>query len=251
MCLSAALVLQLHCTELLISELFLPGFPFGITKISSVAEAEAQFFDSLSESISAVKSLLSVFLVMQEGQEFAITNTGWIMLGYALSLGVRLDILAGSCGVSPATAKLLRRSLDIRHTLRHVILRLESAQSTGVDIRGDPDSFFHLLRRAKAIDAWYVRQNSSQSEASPCNDQPTPFANVTPNMPSPHGISSERSNVPVEDSMLFTSINNGLAEFNDFNPIDFLLANEPDMEFGTNSNVMWNPFMFQEDFTQS
>ncbi|KAK3360505.1 hypothetical protein B0T25DRAFT_130868 [Lasiosphaeria hispida] len=155
------LLLQLGMVELVISQRFLPGSPFPVTLSASQEPrySSAQVVDLFSDSILASKSLINILITMVPGQEKVLSNLGWITLSCALSFSARLSLLAGDNRISYLT-KHLQRSLDIRHTLRQVILRLSSMVSPGEDSRGDRDTFYHFLRRAEAIEAWYLRQTA-------------------------------------------------------------------------------------------
>ncbi|KAK0716061.1 hypothetical protein B0H67DRAFT_256615 [Lasiosphaeris hirsuta] len=160
------LLLQLGMIELVISQRFLPGSPLPAALISASQGPRyngAQVVDVFSDSILASKSLINILITMSPGQEKILSNLEWITLSCALSFSARLSLLAGDDRISHLT-KHLQRSLDIRHTLRQVILRLSSMVSPGEDSSGDRDTFYHFLRRAEAIEAWYMRQTVSLTD---------------------------------------------------------------------------------------
>ena len=103
-----------------------------------------------------------------------MTNMGWIMMSCGLSLAVRLDILAKDPRIAHMTQHLVR-FLDIRHSLRQIILRLERAATPKRDKDDDPDAFTQLLRRARIIESWYLQQPGASSNSSPA---PTTQAGV-------------------------------------------------------------------------
>lgn len=165
---TATIILQLSSLELFISQAFLPGFPFGLNRFQKTIQDGQQLLDCLSDSILSAKSVVTFLLTMTAGEEFAMTNIGWIMLSCGMSLAVRLDILARDPRIAHMTRSLLR-SFDIRYTLQQVILRLESATSQQDGDNGDGDTFSQLLRRARTIETNYLRQyrvldNSSLTE---------------------------------------------------------------------------------------
>jgi hypothetical protein len=122
--------------------------------------------ESFSDTVLAFKSLINTLITMTPGQEHVLTNLDWITLAYALSCSVRLDVLAADHRISHLT-KHLRRSLDIRHTLRQVLLRLRSVVSSEEDQNGDRDMFYQYLRRGEAVEAWHLRQTAGSSISAP------------------------------------------------------------------------------------
>lgn len=144
----AFLKLQFHAAELLLGELSLPGSPVGLTLDPS---------SSLAESISAVESLMEMFLSAEPGQETCFTSLVWIILGYGLSLGVKLDILCTTYGMSPTTATELRRSLSMPQILRGVVERLRTSVPQSTDTDAEQHPFRPFLSRAEAVESWYNR----------------------------------------------------------------------------------------------
>lgn len=158
--------MQVNLLELLLSQSSLGGNTFGIDKFQhthSLAENQPLLLDWLSTSMSAARSLMSMILVLPPGEEHAVSNTEWIVLYCGLSLAARLDLIAAHGSTSGVTQHL-RRFLEMPHTLRQIVLRLESAACSEVDATGDRDGFFHLARRAHRLEEWYLeRCNQTQS----------------------------------------------------------------------------------------
>jgi hypothetical protein len=188
---AATILLQLHVLDLLICQPSPDGVSYGPNGFQSLQAAGDQnrLLDWLSQSISAAKSLISVVLVLPQGEEGAMPNTGWIMLYCAVSLAVRLDLVAAQAENAQTTGHL-RRILDMPHTLRQIVLRMEAA--SGPDAGdGEKDPFYGLSRRARRIEKWYLERcgptdspdvaslfNSSVS--SPANALSAPDLGLTP-----------------------------------------------------------------------
>ncbi|KAF4964964.1 hypothetical protein FSARC_7142 [Fusarium sarcochroum] len=155
---SPTILLQLHCLDLLICQPSPDGVsygPGGFENLQGGADS-GRLLDWLSQSMSAAKSLISVILVLPHGEEDALPNTGWIMLYCAVSLAVRLDLVAAQ----PENAQIaghLRRILDMPHTLRQIVLRMEAAAGQESN-DGEPDPYCGLARRARRIERWYLER---------------------------------------------------------------------------------------------
>jgi hypothetical protein len=128
--------------------------------------------------MSAAKSLISVVLILPQGEEDSMPNIGWIMLYCAVSLAVRLDLVAAQ-PENAQTAGHLRRILDMPHTLRQIVMRMEAASGPDAgDAEANP--YWDLARRARRIERWYLERCGpvespeiaslfASSEASPAN----------------------------------------------------------------------------------
>ncbi|KAJ4136457.1 hypothetical protein NW768_004070 [Fusarium equiseti] len=174
---SPTILLQIHVLDLIICQPSPDGMSYGPGGFQSLQQGTDQthLLDWLSQSMSAAKSLISVILILPQGEEDSMPNIGWIMLYCAVSLAVRLDLIAGQ----PENAQVaghLRRILDMSHTLRQIVLRMEAA--SGGDT--DPDPYWGLARRARRIEQWYLERSGpvespevgslfGSSEASPTN----------------------------------------------------------------------------------
>ncbi|KAH7115600.1 hypothetical protein EDB81DRAFT_873355 [Dactylonectria macrodidyma] len=158
---SLTFLLQFHLLELLLSQASPSGTPFGLDKFHDAPTQPDQYaplLHWLSSSISAVRSLISVALVLPQGEEFAMSNIGWIVIYCGLSLAVRLDLLAAKDGISGLTQHL-RNLLDIPHTLRQIALRLEAALASGPDfVACDFCPFHGLSERVRRLEQWYFAQ---------------------------------------------------------------------------------------------
>ncbi|KAJ0158043.1 hypothetical protein CTA2_12424 [Colletotrichum tanaceti] len=154
------LVPQLHTIQLCLNQLSLPEAPFGL---SNPQNAPMQrLVAGLSESIVSAKSLVSVLLHTPPGQEVFFPNIVWVMLHCGFTLAARLDLLAADPRIG-FMAEHLRQFSDIAHTVRQVVLRLESASSPDLDDRGDRDSFYHFGIRTKRVERFYLQQQQRQS----------------------------------------------------------------------------------------
>jgi hypothetical protein len=182
---AATILLQLHVLDLIICQPSPDGISYGPNGFQSLQQGADQnrFLDWLSQSMSAAKSLISVVLLLPQGEEDSMPNIGWIMLYCAVSLAVRLDLVAAQ-PENAQTAGHLRRILDMSHTLRQIVLRMEAA--SGPDT-GDtePSPYWDLARRARRIERWYLERCGpvespdvgsifASSEPSPAN----PFSGV-------------------------------------------------------------------------
>lgn len=93
-----------------------------------------------------------------------LPNLGWIMMYCGLSLAVRLDLVAAQASISQTTQHL-RRILDMPHTLRQIVLRLEAATSQEEDVDGDEGPFYRFVKRVRHIEEWYL-EHSKQLDLS-------------------------------------------------------------------------------------
>lgn len=103
-----------------------------------------------------------MILVLAPREEFTLTNLSWIMLHRGISFAIRLDLATTSASIAHLTEHL-HRLLDLRHTLRQIVLRLESAVSPIEDDTGDRDTFYHLCHRARSLEKWYIENFPSTS----------------------------------------------------------------------------------------
>lgn len=139
--------------------------------------------------MSAAKSLISVILLLPQGEEDTMPNIGWIMLYCAVSLAVRLDLVAAQ-PENAQTAGHLRRILDMPHTLRQIVLRMEAASGQETS-DGETDPYHGLARRARHIERWYLDRCApvespeigslfASTETSPSNPFTTTDMGLTP-----------------------------------------------------------------------
>jgi hypothetical protein len=161
--------------ELLISNMSLPDPPQSFVKHDS-----RQLVESMFNSISAAKTLLNIVFILPQGEEFGITNIGWICLLRALTLGCRLDVLAMQPDLA-APASHLRQFLDAPLCIRQIILRLDSLISKDGDIDGEKSPYFHMRKRIYAVQKWYeaATYRATLSTSTPAdvlqeNDNATP-----------------------------------------------------------------------------
>ncbi|RGP76417.1 hypothetical protein FLONG3_5302 [Fusarium longipes] len=155
---SPTILLQLHVLDLIICQPSPDGISYGPNGFQSLQQGADQnrFLDWLSQSMSAAKSLISVVLVLPQGEEDSMPNIGWIMLYCAVSLAVRLDLVAAQ-PENAQTAGHLRRILDMSHTLRQIVLRMEAALGPDMsDAESSP--YWDFARRARRIERWYLER---------------------------------------------------------------------------------------------
>lgn len=176
--------MQLNLLELLLSQSTPSGGPFGMDRFSEPAgpvssctqapplgpaDNHTILVDWLSASMSAARSLFGAILTLPPDEEGTMSNVEWIAIQCALSLALRLDLFATYGHASEAT-RHLSRFLDIRHTLRQTVMRLESIvrryataadSDTGADIdaAGGKDGFRHLAQQARRLESWYLAQS--------------------------------------------------------------------------------------------
>ncbi|KAF4974446.1 hypothetical protein FZEAL_8646 [Fusarium zealandicum] len=188
---SPTILLQLHVLDLLICQPSPDGISFGPNGFQNLEAGgdQTRLLDWLSQSVSAAKSLISVVLVLPQGEEGAMPNTGWVMLYCAVSLAVRLDLVAAQADNAHTTGHL-RRILDMPHTLRQIVLRMEAASKPDGP-GGEKDPFSGLSRRARRIERWYLERSGptdspdvgsifGSSVSSPRNPFPTSDMNLAP-----------------------------------------------------------------------
>ncbi|KAF4950275.1 hypothetical protein FSARC_13250 [Fusarium sarcochroum] len=102
---------------------------------------DPQLLNSLSQAISAAKSLLNAVLHPYANQ-ISLPVAGWEMLYRALPLAVRLDSIAAKATDAP---NQLCKVLDLPHVIRQIALRME--QILEVDSDQDGKALFQQLRR--------------------------------------------------------------------------------------------------------
>ncbi|RGP73176.1 hypothetical protein FLONG3_6492 [Fusarium longipes] len=164
------LLLQIHILELMLSQSSPRGTSFGLDKFQNPFEDETTLNEWLSTSMSATRSLIGVILVMPRGEEVAMSNMGWIMMNCALNLAVRLDLIAARGSLSGFTQHL-RRFLDMKHSLRQLVLRFEAVP--GPD--ASPDHPFHgIVRRIRRLENWYLAQVAQQAAEANSSISPSP-----------------------------------------------------------------------------
>lgn len=174
---------HLNMLELILSQSSPQGSSFGLDRFRNdpSVEPSAASVDWLSSSINAVRSLISVLLVLPPGEEAAMSNIGWIMIYCGLSLAVRLDLTVANGNLSGSTSHL-RRFLDMHHTLRQIVLRLEAASASELNTSSDGRSSFQdLLRRILRLEKWYLDQVGMLPVHTPPGIQvaePTPPATI-------------------------------------------------------------------------
>lgn len=220
-------------------EMSLPGSPVCLSQDPSA---------SLAVSISAVKSLTSTLLSAEPDQELCFTNMAWITLGYGLSLGVKLDKLCTTSGISPARARELRQSLDMAQTLRVLIERLRITTSQRTDTDDEPHPLCQFLSRAEAIESWYMRHGppSATSDQTQSGNQRGPDALIgtaqdNHRQDALHG----HSHPATQGGDSFGATYNQGAEFAydpemlAFEGLDFEV-----MDFSMDPQEPWNPFIF-------
>ncbi|KAI7781895.1 hypothetical protein LA080_014076 [Diaporthe eres] len=219
----AFLRFQTRAAEFLLGEMSLPGSPFSLSEDPST---------SLAETISAVKSLMDTLLSAEPDQELFFTNLAWVTLGYGLSLGVKLDILCTTCGISPATVIELRRSLDIAQTLRGLIERLRMSISQHKDTDAESHPLFQFLSRAEAVESILhgletvsgTMQETHRRDALPGHSHPTTKGEVS------FGTTYNQDVEFAYDPEMLA-----------FEGLDF-----EGMDFAMDPQEVWNPFVFPD-----
>lgn len=237
----AFLTIQTRAAELLLGEITLPGSPLIIPPDPSA---------SLAETISAVKSLIDTLLSAEPGQEPCFTMQAWITLGYGLSLGVKLDILCTTCGISPATANELRRNLDIASFLQRPIdrMRMSIAHSTDEIVEG-PHPLCQFLSRAEAVQRWYARHGppaATNSAMSESQDDLDTFTNPGKVHERWHSLSTHSYPGVGDDALLGQTNNQDLGFAYDPDMLAFEGLDFEGMNFTMDSQEAWNPFVFPD-----
>lgn len=101
-----------------------------------------------------------------------MSNIGWIIIYCGLSLAVRLDLIAANRCIAGFTQHL-RQFLDMPHTLRQVVRRLEAA--AGLDsgtTAGDHSPFYGFAKRVRRLEEWYSAR-IDQQVAEPTTTAPS------------------------------------------------------------------------------
>lgn len=161
----APIILQVHLLELLLSQSSPHGTSFGLDRFQNrqtSSESEPSPIDRLSASIYAVRSLISVALYLPQGEEAVMANLGWVVMYCGLSMAVRLDLIVAK-GSIPGQTQHLRRCLDMAHTLRQTVLRLEAAAGSQMSFRDDQTPFKRLAGRVLKLEEWYLDHASRAS----------------------------------------------------------------------------------------
>lgn len=237
----AFLKFQIRAAELLLGEMSLPGSPVSLSVDTST---------SLAETISAVKSLMDTLLSAEPDQELCFTNLAWVTLGYGLSLGVKLDILCTTCGISSAIAIELRRSLDISQTLRGLIERLRMSISQRTDTDAESHPLCQFLSRAEAVESWYVRHGppSAASDFATSGNQHG-LETVSGTVQEDHRLDAlpGHSHTTAEGDGSFGTTYNQDVEFAyDPEMLAFEGLDFEGMDFAMDPQEVWNPFVFPD-----
>jgi hypothetical protein len=169
----------------------------------------------------ASKSVPSTFLAMPSGYDHFFTNLEWIILSWSLSLSAKLDVVASGPRIAALTERS-RRRLDFQYTLRQVNLRLEALVSPQQDSTGDRNVFYHFLKRARAIEAWYIRYTRLEVPPTPRSSDPA--------LSNTGGATAPSTAVhPVLD---LNSTESEHPSFGDLSFADYLPQDMQDMNFG-------------------
>ncbi|KAJ4250898.1 hypothetical protein NW762_011548 [Fusarium torreyae] len=138
---SPMMYLQLQMIDLLTCYHAIENAPSVLYQTIEWGFTDPQLLNSLSQAISAAKSLLDAVLYPY-ANPISLPIAGWEMLYRALPLAVRLDSIAAN--VTDRTNQL-RKILDLPYVIRQVVLRMEQI----VDVRSNQDGkgLFHQLRR--------------------------------------------------------------------------------------------------------
>ncbi|KAM0545440.1 hypothetical protein ACHAPJ_011345 [Fusarium lateritium] len=138
---SPIMYLQLQMIDLLTCYYAIENAPGILYQTIEWGFTDHQLLNSLSQAISAAKSLLDAVLYPY-ANPISLPVAGWEMLCRALPLAVRLDSIAAK--VTDATNQL-RKILDLPYVIRQIVLRLE--QIIDVRLNQDGKGLFHQLRR--------------------------------------------------------------------------------------------------------
>lgn len=194
---------------------------------------------------------MDTLISAEPGQELCLTNIAWITLGYGLSLGVKLDILCTTCGISAATAIEFRRSLDIARALRALIERMRIFISQRTDTEAGPHPLCQFLSRAEAIESWYLRHGppSAAYDYVPSGNRRGPEAvNSTAQDNRRRDALPSHSNHATEVEGSFGITNDQHVEFAyDPDMLTFDGLGFEVMDFVMDAEEIWNPFVFSDD----
>lgn len=116
--------------------------------------------------------MLNMVLILPQGEEFAMSNTGWIIMYCGLSLAARLDLIATRTNIQES-AQHLRRFLDMPHVLRQIILRLEVTANPDISPDRDCRPLEDLARRVRRLEEWHSAQvkHLGTDQTTPANLQ--------------------------------------------------------------------------------
>lgn len=214
--------------------------PFGLDEMSNSEGIynEVLRLEWLSERVFAVSPLINIIITLPAGGEVGMSNIEWITLYCAFSLAARLDVLAAHPSMCQSTQQI-RGMLDMPHTLRQVVLRLESASGRDVDATGDRDAFFQLAQKASRLEEWYLEQMKS------CDSGPTspgtssgidipdfsssgtaPKSNSWGHGPRTRAGTNRQEAPPISELFAECGSDLGLGNFSYTEPFDFLEMND-------------------------
>lgn len=194
---------------------------------------------------------MDTLISAEPGQELCLTNMAWITLGYGLSLGVKLDILCTTCGISTATAIELRESLDIARALRGLIERLRMFISQRTDADAGPHPLCQFLSRAEAIESWYVRHgppSAASDYAASWNHRGPQVVHGTVQDDLRRDALPSYSHPAAEGEGSFGTSSDQHVEFAyDPDMLTFDGLGFEVMDFVMDAEEIWNPFVFPND----
>ncbi|KAG6368473.1 hypothetical protein INS49_002680 [Diaporthe citri] len=193
---------------------------------------------------------MDTLLSAEPDQELCFTNLAWVTLGYGLSLGVKLDMLCTTCGISSVRAIELRRSLDIAQTLRGLIERLRMSISQRTDTDAESHPLCQFLSRAEAVESWYARHGPSTPAsdfATSGNQHGHETVSGTVQDNPRRDVFSGHSHPATEGEGSFGTTHNQDVEFAyDPEMLAFEGLDFEDMDFAMDPQEVWNPFVFPD-----
>jgi hypothetical protein len=125
----------------------------------------------LCVGLRAAKHFLDFYVSLPLRAEMSFNNTGWVQIGFALTLACKLTITACEPSVYTHTGELCR-TLDLSSLLNKCILRIQALITSHMDASGDRDVFYHYEKRIKRVQWWFESRKLSISNNTNNNYSP-------------------------------------------------------------------------------
>ncbi|RAL17633.1 uncharacterized protein BO97DRAFT_448133 [Aspergillus homomorphus CBS 101889] len=113
--------------------------------------------------LTAARTLLDFYIALPLRQEMAFNNTGWVQLGFAVTLACKLVVTAADPSIHPHTMDLTR-ALNLSAMLSRCVLRIQALVTSQIDARGDCDVFYNYEKRLKRAQWWFESRSLSRSQ---------------------------------------------------------------------------------------
>lgn len=222
--------MQFHTTELYLCQVTLfdykPNTPSRKLGVSFQIEV-------LCIGLKAAKRFLDFYVSLPLRAEVGFNNTGWVQIGFVLTIACKLVITACEPSVYSHTADLCR-SLDLSILLNKCILRIQYLITSHMDASGDRDVFYHYEKRIKRVQWWYETRKLSNS-----NDSNTTYS------PRPSGTYDTMLPLPARENYFGTSnLEGNQSDYSRVAPVPDILSQEEAFD------IQWPAFFPDTSFDQ-